>query len=199
MMDNTLLPKGFFKNNPLEEMSAARIMDFSSIAEMNDEIHDEMTKALFQTLPPERIEKIQAEEDLIDGLGSAEEIVAYMRKISEPCNRPALCKRALAVQAEVMPLILRRFLTSSQDVFIDTAARIFICAERIYAEQLLQSYREIRDAYAQSAACLVFGEHKLGTAVPLLLREYKRFQNSYPDETFAQGPLLALYIIYGKA
>jgi len=67
MMDNTLLPKGFFKNNPLEEMSTARIMDFSSIAEMNDEIHDEMTKALFQTLPPERIEKIQAEADLIDG------------------------------------------------------------------------------------------------------------------------------------
>lgn len=67
MMDNTLLPKGFFKNNPLEEMSAARIMDFSSIAEMNDEIHDEMTKALFQTLPTERIEKMQAEADLIDG------------------------------------------------------------------------------------------------------------------------------------
>ena len=67
MMDNKLLPKGFFKNNPLEEMSAARIMDFSSIAEMNDEIHDKMTKALFQTLPPERIEKIQAVADLIDG------------------------------------------------------------------------------------------------------------------------------------
>ena len=199
MMDNTLLPKGFFKNNPLEEMSAARFTDSFTIAEMNDEIHGEITKALLQALPPERIEKMQAEADLIDGLESAEEIVAYMRKISEPSNRPALCKKALAVQAEVMPLILRRFLTSSQDVFIDTAARIFICAERIYAEQLLQSYREIRDAYAQSVACLVFGEHKLGTAVPLLLREYKRFQNSYPDESYAQGPLLALYIIYGKA
>ena len=199
MMDNTLLPKGFFKNNPLEEMSAARFTDSFTIAEMNDEIHGEITKALLQALPPERIEKMQAEADLIDGLESAEEIVAYMRKISEPSNRPALCKKALAVQAEVMPMILRRFLTSSQDVFIDTAARIFICAERIYAEQLLQSYREIRDAYAQSAACLVFGEHKLGAAVPLLLREYKRFQNSYPDESYAQGPLLALYIIYGKA
>lgn len=78
MMDNTLLPKGFFKNNPLEEMSAARIMDFSSIAEMNDEIHDEMTKALFQTLPPERIEKIQAEADLIDGFAQGPLLALYI-------------------------------------------------------------------------------------------------------------------------
>ena len=32
-------------------------------------------------------------------------------------------------------------------------------------------------------------------AIPLLMKEYERFGREYPDESYDQGPLLALYLI----
>ena len=44
---------------------------------------------------------------------------------------------------------------------------------------------------------MVFGMHDCEEMIPMLLREYERFREDYPDEEYEQGPLLALYQLYG--
>lgn len=65
--------------------------------------------------------------------------------------------------------------------------------------QLKTLYPEIRNPYAQSMACLVFGIQKQEDTLPLLLAEYQRLKKEFPEESLCQGPLLAIYILYDKA
>jgi len=59
---------------------------------------------------------------------------------------------------------------------------------------LREMYNEIRYPFAQASACLVFGMQGMEEEMPFLLSEYERFQRNFPDESFDQHPLLALYI-----
>ncbi len=86
-----------------------------------------------------------------------------------------------------MPLILKRYKTTFQTCFVETAVRILG-----NTDELWKHYKEIRNPYAQSMACLLFGTHELKEAVPLLLAEYERMKKEYPEESYNQGPLLAL-------
>ena len=72
-------------------------------------------------------------------------------------------------------------------------------AEVSCMEQLKAIYPDIRNPYAQSKACLLFGMRKQTDTLPLLLREYERMKKSYPDESFAEGPLLGIYLLFDKA
>ena len=98
-----------------------------------------------------------------------------------------------------MPLILKRYKTTFQTCFVETAVRILGNTDRQYTIELWKHYKEIRNPSAQSMACLLFGTHELKEAVPLLLAEYERMKKEYPEESFNQGPLLALYKICGEA
>ena len=97
-----------------------------------------------------------------------------------------------------MPLLLRRYRTCALDHFIDTATMVLATCERKYVEMLREMYADIRCPFAQACACLVFGMQGVENEIPFLHSEYLRFQNDYPDETFHQHPLLALYILHGK-
>ena len=70
-----------------------------------------------------------------------------------------------------MPLILKRYKTTFQTCFVETAVRILG-----NTDELWKHYKEIRNPYAQSMACLLFGTHELKEAVPLLLAEYNSFR-----------------------
>ena len=48
-------------------------------------------------------------------------------------------------------------------------------------------------------ACVVFGVHMRVRMLLLMLLEYERFRKEYPEESYCQGPLLAIYILYGRA
>ena len=193
------LPKSFFKKNPLEKMSTAIIADFSLTVEFNDRLHAEMEKILDEHLSDERHIKIAKDREEVQKLDSGEAVVTYMRKDHDNLADPMFCKKALTMEAEVAPLILKRYKTTGQDRFVELAFRILAKADIKYARQLFEEYREIRDPYAQAMACLLFGEHEMEDAVPLLLKEYERFKKECPDESLYQAPLLALYILYGEA
>ena len=95
--------------------------------------------------------------------------------------------------------MLRRLRTSFQEKFVETAVYTLAHAEQAYVDQLIEMYSEIRNPYAQSMACLVFGVQEREDTVELLLREYERLKKDYPEESYCQGPLLAIYILYGDA
>ena len=198
-MDIKLLPKNFFRDNPLDQMSSPLVAHFSMTAGLNEKIQAAMWDILEGELAPERKAKIKTEQEEIPLLETGEAVVKFIRNDYDVVNRDRLCKKALTMQAEVMPPLLRRFKTSFQDSVTETAVYILGYADREYVDQLIAMYPEIRNPYAQSMACVALGVQKREDALPLLLREYERFKREYPEESYCQGPLLAIYILYGKA
>lgn len=198
-METKLLPKGFFKSHPLEEISAAKIAYVSMTVSFDAAVDGAIAEMAEKGIQGERHARIEDEKRTIEQLDSGDAIVAFMRSRFDIANQQRLCRKALSMQAEVIPLMLRRYRTSFQDVFIDTAVYILARGEQAYVEQLKAMYHEIRNPYAKSLACLVFGVRQDQSTVPLLLAEYERMKKDYPEENLCQGPLLALYILYGKA
>lgn len=192
------IPNQFWKQNPLEAMSSAQISYFSMRIFPADEINEAMLEIASPHIPLERQTEINAELQEIASLDSGAAVVKFMRHEYDIVNRNTLCKKALEMQEDVMPLVLRRFQTSVQTVFIETAAMIFSHCDTVYAVKLREIYPDIRDPYARSIASLALAVQGDEEAVPLLLWEYERLRREYPDENYDQGPLLALYSLYKK-
>ena len=197
-MDQSLLPKNFFKNEPLEEMSTAILAHFSMTALFADQMEAAVEEILDDKLPAERKVQIAAEKEAIAKLAGGEEAVRFIRKGFDIINRTTLCKKLLTMQEEVMPPLLRRFRTSFQDEVVETTAYCLVYGELEYVEQLKAMYGEIRNPYAQSMACLIFGMRKQEDMLPLLLREYQRMKKAHTEESLCQGPLLAIYLLFDE-
>ena len=198
-MDKKLLPKKFFKDNPLDKMSAPLIAHFSMTAGFNEKLQNAIWDILEGEIEPERKARIEEEKAEIARLETGDAIVKFIRNDYDIANRETLCKKILTMQAEVLPPLLRRFQTSFQDSVTETTVYILGHAEREYVDQLIEMYPEIRNPYAQSMACVALGVQEREDTLPLLLREYERLKRQYPEESYCQGPLLAIYILYGKA
>lgn len=198
-MDKKLLPKNFFKDNPLDKMSAPLIAHFSMTAGFNEKLQNAIWDILEGEIEPERKARIEEEKAEIARLETGDAIVKFIRNGYDIANRETLCKKILTMQAEVLPPLLRRFQTSFQDNVTETTVYILGHAEREYVDQLIEMYPEIRNPYAQSMACVALGVQEREDTLPLLLREYERLKRQYPEESYCQGPLLAIYILYGKA
>ena len=198
-MDKKLLPRNFFKDNPLDKMSAPLIAHFSMTAGFNEKLQNAMWYILEGRIEPERKARIEEEKAEIARLETGDAIVKFIRNDYDIANRETLCKKILTMQAEVLPPLLRRFQTSFQDSVTETTVYILGHAEREYVDQLIEMYPEIRNPYAQSMACVALGVQEREDTLPLLLREYERLKRQYPEESYCQGPLLAIYILYGKA
>ncbi len=198
-MDKKLLPRNFFRDNPLDKMSAPLIAHFSMTAGFNEKLQNAIWDILEGEIEPERKARIEEEKAEIARLETGDAIVKFIRNDYDIANRETLCKKILTMQAEVLPLLLRRFQTSFQDNVTETTVYILGHAEREYVDQLIEMYPEIRNPYAQSMACVALGVQERKDTLPLLLREYERLKRQYPEESYCQGPLLAIYILYGKA
>lgn len=198
-MDKKLLPKNFFKDNPLDQMSTPQIAYFSMTAGFNDKLQNAMWGILEGELDPQRKAKIEAEKTEIARLETGDAVVKFIRNDYDIINREALCKKALTMQAEVVPPLLSRFQTSFQDGLVENAVYILAHAEQEYVDQLIAIYPKIRNPYAQSMACLVFGVQGREDVLPLLLDEYRRMKIEDAEGKLCQGPLLAIYILSGRA
>lgn len=197
-MNERILPKNFFRNNPFQKFFAAQIAHFKMTIGFETEIDKMMEEGVSQGIVAERRTSIAEEKDKIEGFSTAEEVVAFMRTKFDSVNQNLLCRKALTMQETVIPLMLQRYRTTLQDMFVDTSVQILAHAEKCHVERLMEIYDQIRNPYAKSMACLVIGMRKTEDAVPLLLKEYERMKREYTEESFCQGPLLGLYAMYDK-
>ena len=190
--------KRFFRLHPLDKMSAALLADFKLTMEENDPLQTQFEEVVLSMKPHPHEKELQRDREIIAKMDSGEAVVAYMRQEHNGLADADFHKKALTLAAEAMPLILRRYKTSWQDRFIEHAFCLFAKSDPVYGERLFREYREIRNPYAQADACLLFGELGMKETVPFLMQEYERFQREFPDESFHQHPLLALYILCGE-
>ena len=139
-MEYNQLPKGFFKKNPLDQLSAANIAYFSITAGFDEDLENEVFDLARKKMDAQRLDKINREREEIPHLETGEDFVRFMRSDYDIVNRHMLCKRALTMQQIVIPPMLHRFCTSMQDMFIETAVYILAHAEQSYVEQLKTLY-----------------------------------------------------------
>ena len=196
---NNSLPKHFFEDNPLKEFSTAFLTHFRMITITMSDLEEQINKMVIPGMEKTRYEQYQTEKERIMNLNKAEDIVSYMRKIKDPTNSSLLIQKALEHQDDVVPLVLKKICTSGHDVFIENAAILIGNADAKYTEQLYAIFSDIRNTYARSELCIVFGVKKKVEYVSLLMEQFKQIKVERPDKDYEQGPLLALYLIYGKA
>lgn len=197
-MKNTQLPKYFFEDNPLMDLSAALLTHFRIITLMMQELNEQINEIVVPAMEKSRYEQYIAEKEGIMNLNKAEDIISYMRKIKDPSNISLLIQKALEYQDDLIPLVLERLRKSGHDVFIENAAILIANADEKYTEQLYEIFPDIRNAYARSELCVVFGVKKKKEYTQLLMEQFKKIKEERPDTDYEQGPLLALYLIYDK-
>lgn len=195
-MEKNQLPRHFFEKNQLQELSAAMLTHFRMITLAVPELNEKVAEVAAPFMEQSRVEQYQNEKDAITNLVEAEEIVAYMRKIKETSNSSLLIEKALEFQDTVIPLVLKRICKSGHDIFIENAALLLANAEDKYTEDLYDIFSDIRNPYARSELCIVFGVKKKKEYTDLILEQYVQIKKERPDQNYEQGPLLALHLIY---
>ena len=190
------LPKHFFEENPVYEHSPAAFTDFLIQTQDNQGLQAYLDRAAEKN--PSMGPQILEEAAYIKGLTEPGDLVDYLRKCKYMDNEGLLRRRLLECQPQTMPLLLRRFRTSSQDAFLENAVMVLVRAEEAWLLELYRDYDQIRDAYARSMACYLFGKRGLAQTAELLLAEYRRFEQDDSDEGYEDGPLLGLYLLYGE-
>ncbi len=201
MKDNTerkRLPNSFFKENPLKELSAANIA-YSTITLLTREgLTQQLMDVVAEYGDSSRKEMIQQERQRIEHTDDPTELTELMRKKHDFLNRRMLCNKVIALQEQTMPLVLKRYRTCALNQFVEAATTTIALGEKKYAQMLREMYGDIRYPYARACACLIFGVQGMEEEIPFLLSEYRHFQQTYPEETYDQHPLLALYLLHGK-
>ena len=191
-MYKSLLTKKFFRDNPLDEFSTQRfvysILSYNGIEELADEFVSE-----YVDLGAERHERIRSERERIKSEQNPDELFNFLRKDFELNNRVYLIKRVLDFEEELMPKVTEKLKRSGNDHFIDNAIRLLARSEKNYSLLLLEKYSEIRRPYVQSLVCLILGFRGDEEIIPWMMNQYQEMKRLYPDETYNQGPLLALH------
>lgn len=180
------------------EFSAALLTHFRMLTVTMLDLDEEVNEMVVPAMEKSRYEHYLAERESIMNINKAEDVVSYMRRIKAPSNYSILMQKAIEYQDDVVPLIWKRICTSAHDVFIECTAVLLANADNKYTEQLYDFFPNIRNTYARSVLCIVFGVKQKEEYAQLLMEQFKKIKEESPDEDYEQGPLLALYLIYGK-
>ena len=190
-MYRKLLSKSFFKNNPIEELSAQDIA-YNFVLFEKSGISEEVDHLVAKE-QPERKEVADKVTELILATDTANSVLRFLRKPADIFNRETLLKHALKFQSELMPKVKKMLITSGNESFIENAYRLLIRCDKNYSNELLSDFDNIRDPYVQSLVCIIMGFRAEEKIIPWMYDKFFEFKNLYPDETYEQGPLLALH------
>ena len=175
------------------QLSAAQIGRFIMSIILNDELQDKLDEITVPMMEDDVLATKAKDMETVNHTDDPAELVNLIRKTRDMGAKRILIKKILANQSETMPLVMKRFLTSVQDLFIETAVLIFAHCDEKYVNEMLSEYEQIRSAYAQSEFCMMLGFRQRKDCISFLQKEYKRMQTIKSERSLAQGPLVALY------
>ena len=139
----------------------------------------------------------ESEEDLhskrmIEQAETTEELLKLMRKPLSGGNRSRLRGKLLEYETVMMPCIKEKTMKNGQDIFIENTLYFFLHCEENCCDWLMKEYSNIRNEYLRSMLCLEIGFRGDVEMIPFLMKETERLERMYPQETYAQGPILAI-------
>lgn len=165
----------------------------SSAAHFQEVIIDEEEKLImeFEAMGIKKPEDEEMENRILNA-SKAGELVNLMRKQMCYSNDVLLVGRLIENEREVMPIIKKKVITTLQDYFIERAMRFFTKCEENPCQWIVDNYRSIRNEYMREMLCMVLGYRGDPELIPFLIDEADRFEEHYPDESYDQGPFLAV-------
>ena len=186
-----ILPKEFRERNLVNPMSPAFI-----VYQLNTRMDVEgMLKVLEGH--QEETEETLADREIIRQLSDPDDFFKWMRRRLAGRNKFLLREVMLANEETVAPMIRKRIPRSMVDDFVECAVDFFIHCKEDPSGWILENYKDIRNPYTQSLLCLVLGFRGDQSCEAFLLEEALRLDAEYPEDTFEQGPLIAMYMLEG--
>ena len=139
----------------------------------------------------------ESEEDLrskrmIEQAETTEELLKLMRKPLSGGNRSRLRGKLLEYETVLMPYIKEKTMKNGQDIFRENTLYFFLYCEENCCNWLMKEYSNIRNEYFKSMLCLVIGFRGDVEMLSFLTKETERLERMYLQETYAQGPILAI-------
>ena len=129
---------------------------------------------------------------LIEQTDEPREILNLMRKELSGANRSLLRTKILKYEDTLEPLIKEKCIRNKQDVFIENALAFFMRSTNNYSDWIIETYSQFQSEYLKCMMCLVLGFRGNISMIPFLINEARRMEKEYPDETYDQGPALAV-------
>jgi hypothetical protein len=191
-MYHMLLTKKFFRNNPYMENSVQRLV-YSTLLYVGLEQTAAEIVLERAGVSGDRLERIAREKELILAENDPEMIFQLLRKNLDVANRTALVEKALEFEEEILPMVVDKLVRSNHDTFIENAVRLLARSKKDYSRPLSERYTEFRSPYVQSLLCLIIGLRGTEDVIPWMMDRFFEMHKLFPDETYDQGPLLALH------
>ena len=201
MPDNLkLLTKDYFNRHPVKEYSAARLeysmLLMPEVMDVVDEKLPEMREMAAKRgidIPDttEQMKRVEEEED-------TGKLLRMLRQTHPPVVRKAVREKLLKREIEVLPEIQRMILKAFNDNTIENCVRFMTKCETDCTEWIMRHYDDVREPYARSMLCLVLGFRASTDVIPFLVQQVDAFERQFPDKSFEQGPLMALYEIRAR-
>lgn len=175
----------FFKKNPIEEISAARLLYSILLNPEIDELASKMTKQFIRRGEQEA-KRIKEEAD-------PENLIHIMEQEPDPLNHRILKERILQFSNYTLPRIIERLRNNRNDAFAELAVQVIYESGVDCGVQLLEILDSIGDPYTSSLVCLLLGLIGPRDGIQHIWNYYHFFKGEYAHKTYNQGPLLALY------
>jgi len=190
-----LINKNYLNQHPIDEYSAANIEytmnKYPDLFKAVDDVLPEFRKrtekfGIKNQIDVEKIKIIEQEED-------TERLLRMFRQAIPPDAKKKIIAKLLEREDEVLPEIQRIILKAFNDNTIENTTRYMIRCKTNCSDWILRNYKDIREPYARSMLCLVLGFRGDDSCIPFLMEQVELFEKQFPQKSFNQGPLLALY------
>jgi hypothetical protein len=186
-----LLDKKFFKKNTVHEISAQRLF-YSNL--LMPEI-----EALASEISNQMKDRGSKEAVVIENTEDVKELIAFMEKGLDSLNYEKLVKKLLRHKETSVPIIIEKLKQPKRHDFLEISIRVIHGSGVNYSEAILEIIREReRRAYPVSQLCMLLGFYQNDKSEKLLWDYYHYFKEHYNDETYSDGPLIALWEIQDR-
>ena len=178
--------EGFFAENTLHEVSAPRLIYSCLLYPEIDKVANKVARQ-FIFRGKEELRRIETAKD-------AEALIEIMRNNPDPLNHEPLIDRLVEEKARCGPMILQELTELQNDSFVELAVRILHRSGTNCSKEIITIIKSgnNRKAYAISVLCVLLGFFDNEYSEKLLWDYYHFMKFNYPNDTYADGPLLGL-------
>lgn len=196
---NMIVPEQFYEDNPLPRMTSAAIAIFQMDMLESDSLMESVQSIADEALSGSRKKEIAEDRDYLLSLSTPDELFNYMRKRCELANRHLLCRKALEMEDEIMPELIRKWKRNGGDMFCESAALISSQTQEKYIDQIVDEFEEFQKPYGIYTCCTLLAFRGRTDALPKIMKAYKMMhsRSDLVSEDYDKGPLYAIYILTG--
>jgi hypothetical protein len=178
--------ESFFDENDVHEISAPRLI-YSCL------LYPEVDK-LANTVARQIVFRGKEELQRIETAKDAESLIGIMRNNPDMLNHEPLIEKMVEEKVRCVPMILQGLAELQNSSFVELAIRVLHRSGTNCSKEIISIIKSgnNRRAYAISVLCVLLGFFDNEYSEKLLWDYYHYLKFNYPNNTYADGPLLGL-------